>query len=230
MELQPNSNRERLVDIFLDKIMHGQLLKGEKLPTERQLSEELNVSRASVREALKALDAMGITYSIQGSGTYITDSPETSINRTLCALFALSGGTLGNVLQLRMLLESEACRMIIEEASDEEIAQIVKLSQYDYEAPVKEHALYDAAFHRGLVSMSKSPLISYLYTTLSSLMDIYRERVLIATRDANEDNLTKLGHAAICNALVRRDYNAATTAVKEHLALSEAYKESLLHI
>ena len=103
-----DTNYEKLVDRLLEQIMRGELRKGQKLPTERQMAEDMNVSRTSIREALKSLGAMGITYSIQGSGTYITDHPENTINKALCALFALSDGTLDNILQLRILLETDA--------------------------------------------------------------------------------------------------------------------------
>ena len=103
-----DTNYEKLVDRLLEQIMRGELRKGQKLPTERQMAEDMNVSRTSIREALKSLGAMGITYSIQGSGTYITDHPENTINKALCALFALSDGTLDNILQLRILLETDS--------------------------------------------------------------------------------------------------------------------------
>jgi GntR family transcriptional repressor for pyruvate dehydrogenase complex len=85
MAKETNTNCEIIVDRVLDQITSGALKKGDKLPTERQLSESMNVSRASVREAIKSLESMGIAESIQGSGSYITDSPEKTINRPLCA-------------------------------------------------------------------------------------------------------------------------------------------------
>ena len=80
-----------------------------------------------MREAIKSLEAMGIVQSIQGSGSYITNTPEQSINRPLCALFALSNGTLENVLDLRNVLETDVCRDIIRTASDDEIARLCAL-------------------------------------------------------------------------------------------------------
>lgn len=122
------------MDDVLDQINHGQLQKGDKLPTELCLATKFDVSRTCVREAIKSLEVMGIVQSIQGSGSYITNTPELSINRPICALFALSNGTLENVL--------------------------------------------DSQFHNALMHMSHNSLIKYIYTTLASLMDIYRERVL----------------------------------------------------
>jgi GntR family transcriptional repressor for pyruvate dehydrogenase complex len=208
--------------------MHGNLKKGEKLPTERQLAEDMAVSRASVREAIKSLEAMGIVNSIQGSGTYVTDSPETTINRPICALFALSDGTLDNILQLRILLEIDAGKDIIQNAGDSEIAELVRLAQYDYiNTSVAEQAAMDAKFHTAIVKRSQNTLVKYLYTTLSSLMDIYREKVLEETAHLNENALTKSGHYAICDALVRRSAHDLESAIRNHLDLNEIYRRSI---
>lgn len=231
MTFQQNepANYTQLVDAILERIMRGELRRGERLPTERQLAEELNVSRASVREALKALEAMGIARSIQGSGTYITEQPEDSINRPLCALFALTDGTLDNILQLRLLLEGEACTDIVRFADDAEIRAVTELANYNYNTPVDDQSARDARFHRALVSYSRNSMTRYLYNTLSTLMDIYRDRVLDATIRINENDLTRQGHLAICEALARRDERAVLRALAEHLDLNDFYRWSLEH-
>lgn len=227
MASSQDTNCKKLVDRLLDQIMQGELRKGEKLPTERQLAEELNASRTSVREALKSLESMGIAYSIQGSGTYITDQPENSINKALCALFALSDGTLDNILQLRILLETEACKDIIRYADNREIEKLIALANYDYTAPVAEQAVRDETFHTAIVAMSHNAMVTYLYTTLSSLMSIYRNRVLEATFQINENDLTREDHLTICRALQRRDEKTVADAIRKHLDLNDIYRWSL---
>lgn len=227
MAIQQDANFEKLVDHILDQIMQGKLRKGERLPTERQMAESMNISRSSVREALKALEAMGIANSIQGSGTYITDQPEDSINKSLCALFALTDGTLDNILQLRILLESQAFRDIVHFSSDREIRALTELADYDYNLPISDQSALDARFHHALVSHSQNTMAKYLYNTLSSLMDIYRDRVLTATFRKGENDLTREGHLVICAALARRDAEAAAEALREHLDLNDIYRYSL---
>ena len=122
MKPKSSTNYKKIVDAVLDQINHGQLQKGDKLPTELSLATKFDVSRTCVREAIKSLEAMGIVQSIQGSGSYITNTPELSINRPICALFALSNSTLENVLDLRIVLETDVCRDIIRSATDDEIA------------------------------------------------------------------------------------------------------------
>lgn len=229
MKPETSTNYKKIVDDVLDQINHGQLRKGDKLPTELSLTTRFDVSRTCVREAIKSLEAMGIVQSIQGSGSYITNTPELSINRPICALFALSNGTLENVLDLRIVLETEVCRDIICNATDDEIEHLCAFADYDYLAmPIEQQSVLDSQFHNALMRMSHNSLIKYIYTTLSSLMDIYRERVLEKTWRRDENALTRAGHFAICQALRDRDAAAAADAVYNHLALTGAYRECLI--
>ena len=242
MKPETSINYKKIVDDVLEKISRGELQKGDKLPTELCLATKFEVSRTCVREAIKSLEAMGIVQSIQGSGSYITNTPELSINRPLCALFALSNGTLENVLDLRIVLESDVCRDIIRTATDEQIERLCALAaegkslpfaiedaDYDYnELPIERQAALDSQFHNALMRMSHNALIKYIYTTLASLMDIYRERVLEKTWRRDENALTRAGHMAICQALRDQDEAAAAAAVYEHLALIGEYRECLI--
>ena len=224
-EGRPNS--ERIVDYIENEIIHGRLRKGDKLPTERRMAEEMSVSRASVREAVKALEAMGVVKSVQGSGNYITDDPDSTINRPLCTLFALSDGTLDNLLQLRALLETEACKDVINAASDEEIRSLGRLMQYDYDAAAREQAKRDSEFHMGIVQLSRNTLVRYLYATVLRLIDVYRERVLEETEQRGESGITKREHEEIMRALRERDLTAATQAVRSHILLNKEYRDAL---
>lgn len=62
----------KIVEHIESEIICGWLRKGDKLPTERKMAEDMSVSRATVREAVKALETMGIVVSVQGSGIYIS--------------------------------------------------------------------------------------------------------------------------------------------------------------
>ena len=229
MRSEVSTNYKKIVDAVLEQINHGRLQKGDKLPTELCLATKFDVSRTCVREAIKSLEAMGIVQSIQGSGSYITSTPELSINRPICALFALSNGTLENVLDLRIVLETDVCRDIIRNATDEEIECLCTFADYDYLAmPIQQQSVLDSRFHNALMHMSHNSLIKYIYTTLSSLMDIYRERVLEKTWRRDENALTRSGHFAICQALRDRDEAAAADAIYNHLALTGAYRECLI--
>lgn len=229
LSLLTNEQPSRGVLEYIEgEIIHGRLRKGDKLPTERHLAEELCVSRASVREALKALESMGMIVAIQGSGNYIAPSPDTAVDRAMCALFALNDGTLENILQLRILLEIEVCRDICKNASEEDIANLASIAAYDYDNPSVDYQVnMDHDFHSAIVLLSRNTLIKYLYNTLSSLMNLYREQVLVATIERDEHYITQRDHMAIVDALKGRNSCAAEKAIRTHLELNQDYSELL---
>ena len=187
MKPKSSTNYKKIVDAVLDQINHGQLQKGDKLPTELSLATKFDVSRTCVREAIKSLEAM------------------------------------------RIVLETDVCRDIIRNATDDEIERLCALADYDYiGTPIDRQSVLDSQFHNSLMRMSHNALIKYIYTTLSSLMDIYRARVLEETWRLDENALTRAGHQAICQALRDRDEAAVAAAIYDHLTLTGPYRECLI--
>ena len=79
-----------VIEYFKNRIMAGELRPGEKLPPEREIAQMLEVSRNSVREALRIMDMTGVISSQQGSGNYITCEFQKSIAETMGMMFAMS--------------------------------------------------------------------------------------------------------------------------------------------
>ena len=79
----------RVIEKVKKMILSGELKPGEKLPPEREFAEELEVSRNSVREAIRIMDMMGIVSSQQGSGNYVTCEFQKSITETMAMMFAM---------------------------------------------------------------------------------------------------------------------------------------------
>ena len=224
---ESRASSEKIIDHVENEIIHGRLRKGDKLPTERRMAEDMAVSRASVREAMKALEAMGVVKSIQGSGNYITDDPDSTINRPMCTLFALSDGTLDNLMQLRALLETEACKDIGPPAPASEINALARLLRYYFRGGSHAPANRDSEFHMGIVQLSRNTLIRYLYTTILRLIDVWRERVLETTEQRGEAHLTQSDHEEIINALRERNLDRAIAAVRSHIFLNKDYRDAL---
>lgn len=99
------------------------------------------------------------------------------------------------MLDLRIVLETDVCRDIIRSATDDEIERLCALARLRlYPAlPIDRQSVLDSQFHNSLMRMSHNALIKYIYTTLSSLMDIYRARVLEETWRLDENALTRAG-------------------------------------
>ena len=89
-------------------IRSGQLKKGDRLPSERQMAEQLGVSRATVREAIRSLEIMGLIRCVQGEGNFIPDNLDGSLKEPMSLIFLLNQGSIDDITELRRALELEA--------------------------------------------------------------------------------------------------------------------------
>ena len=92
---------------IIENIQNGKLKPGAALPAERNMAETMGVSRAAVREALRALELLGILKSVPGGGNYITDDLDTWLIGPLSILFQLNNVYVRQNQQLRAALERE---------------------------------------------------------------------------------------------------------------------------
>ena len=114
---------EDIIEQFKNMIYSGQLKKGDKLPPERELCQILGVSRASMREALRAMEVMGIVDSRPGEGTYIVDEITSSIFKPLSLIIALEKNQ-DDFIELRKILESACAKKAAEMRTDEDLEKM----------------------------------------------------------------------------------------------------------
>ena len=95
---------KKVVAQIQEMIMHGELKKGDRLPPERQLAEMLGVGRPALKQAISALEVLGIIRSRQGDGNYITADTVEVIN-PLAMQFYLKNGKMDDILEFRYIME-----------------------------------------------------------------------------------------------------------------------------
>ncbi|MGB9826345.1 MAG: FadR/GntR family transcriptional regulator, partial [Desulfofundulus sp.] len=86
-------------------IVAGKLAPGSRLPTEKELAQQLGVGRSSIREALRALAEMGIVEVVQGKGTFVRNEPQQAIKAQLQFLVNFNEKAYEDLTELRRLLE-----------------------------------------------------------------------------------------------------------------------------
>ena len=104
MENKTNRAYEVVIEAIKKKIKNGEIKKGEKLRPEREIAEDLGVSRASVREAVRALDVIGLIESRQGAGNYIKETFEESLIQPLSVMFLLEQNDFTEINEFRFIL------------------------------------------------------------------------------------------------------------------------------
>src|SRR3546814_2822984 len=98
---------EEIVHQIKRSIQEGKLKPGEKMPSGRELAEQFNASRASVREALSAMEMMGIISIHPGEGSYVRHLPSNSMLETLAASVQTESVDIFHLLEMRKIIESE---------------------------------------------------------------------------------------------------------------------------
>ena len=115
---------EAVMEQIKVNVKTGELKKGDKLPSERELSEKLQVSRTSVREALKSLSILGLIESKHGEGNFIKKDFEDSLLEPLSIIFLLLGNGNEEILEFRKIVEPECAAIAAQKISKEELDEI----------------------------------------------------------------------------------------------------------
>ena len=217
-----DKNYLNIVQQIKQAIVAGELKVGDQLPTENEFTKIFGVSRSSVREALKALEVMGMVESRKGGGSYIANNLFFSMADSLSIYFVLNGGTVKDLISMREVIELGVGKEIICNGTDEEIEELGKeLDKYLNAKTVSERQKYDENFHHKMVSMSKNPLFIYILNALSLVYakDVFDSHQVIEEHGLVEESFEM--HRQIYNAIKERDIDKLTKAIGVHFDFSE---------
>jgi GntR family transcriptional repressor for pyruvate dehydrogenase complex len=155
---------EQVVGFVRNLIDRGRLRPGDRLPSERDLTIQIGVSRPSVRAGLHALAAMGVVRSRHGSGTYIPDGPPSLGSEPLSFLAALHGFTRDEMYETRRILETEAAGLAAARATSEHLATLAEEVAGLFANRDNPHLflVHDINFHRSVAESAKNPIVGAL--------------------------------------------------------------------
>ena len=219
-----------VIDYFKKKIMDGELRPGEKLPPERDIAERLNVSRNSVREAIRIMDMTGVISSQQGSGNYITCEFQKSLAETMTMMFAMDQIDYKQISQIRQALECLAFSLAIEHASDKQIKEMESLvKELDKSTDDVKNAALDKKLHFMLAQSSGNILVLDFLEACSGVIDsfIHDMRAAILRTEERKKLLNEC-HKKLIEALKEKDETKGQEALKRHFILiNEILEEKL---
>lgn len=193
---------------------------GERIPSQRVLSEQLAVSRASLREALQMLETLGLIRSEPGRGTFVTYGKEMHRGADPRWRYADSF-PLRDVFQTRIMLESEiaalAALAIPEEALRQMEAATVEMQRGWDTGDLVANVAADLAFHRTVVDQCGNQLLRALYDNVADLLTETQRQPIPQT--STERMAQSVGeHRTLIAALRRHDPEAARAAMAAHIA------------
>lgn len=222
-----------IAEQILAKIRRGEYKTGHKLPPERVIAEQMGVSRPSVREAISALQIVGIVDSRPGDGTYVCDPVDSEgLRRQVVEVLENSESPL-EILQARKAMEVGVARLAIEVADDRDIQKIHEIWAKKHEAGMRreydKYLKYGKAFHLAIAQTTKNRVIEglmkRLLTTMRQPLWLNMRRMYYTEDDARIEQMLEL-HGHIVQALEHRDKETITAALEEHfdIMIEQLYK------
>lgn len=194
----------------------GHFQPGSRLPPERQLAESLGVGRSAVREALAALEILGIVAVRPGSGTYIRDSMSELLPTTLSWGLMLSASHTHQLSEVRSALEVQAAGLAASRIDDSGLAALHSHveSMRTHLDDLPRFIDADARFHLQLATSADNDVLVDLLRSIRSLLRLWTERGL---RTREQAQLACSEHLAVLEAIAARDAPAAEAAMRAHM-------------
>ncbi len=222
MKVEPTAPIERTTLVaaaferLISNIVHGKWKAGDQLPPERELCRHLGIARTSLREALKAMELIGMLESRVGEGTFICPRSEFLSRPLLWAFTGIDHAELGKIMEARVFLERDLAGLAAERASPEELARIDDAIQRMSEniaasEPVLES---DMAFHLAVAEAAHNEVLANAAQLLRNLMKYWIQLKLLIR---NVPSAALERHRGIYQAIRNRDAESARTLMRTHL-------------
>lgn len=199
-----------------DFIMQSGLKPGDKLPAERELTESLRVGRSSLREAVKALRAVGAIEVVAGGGMYVGRGGSKALSKPLSWSILLNASSLQQAIEAREILEVQLAILAADRITGEELEASRHLIERMRAAhnDTEIYLLADVQFHLTIARAAKNDVLYYALEMLQHVVRTWMGRIL---RKENGEPVSLDEHLAIYEALAARDAERARAAMQEHI-------------
>jgi DNA-binding FadR family transcriptional regulator len=217
---------ETILNFFKEGIIQGALKPGDRLLAERELAKRLGVARTSLREALRAIEMLGLVESRPGQGVFVR-RPNLDVLKELfgVALF-MDPDELSGMLEARIAIECQAIRLACRKATETDLAEVraglEELIETAHGGGVGGDA--DFRFHTAIVHASKNLTLIAMYEALwRMLKKTHRERREAITEFPELQDLLGDTHERLYASIVNGNEDKAELEMRKHFSLADDY-------
>ena len=210
------STKKMIISSLKDLINFKNLEPGDKLPSERMLSEKFNVSRGNLRDALQTLEYYGLVKSIPQSGTFVADIGITALNGMIDDILSLPVPSFKELVEARIFLELKGVKLAaIRRTTDDLIRMEKALIAYSDKVNAGEDAVQeDLLFHLAIARASGNPTLNIFMLKITPEIINNFEKHHVCDKDIAFIGIQE--HNTIINAIRDNDPDAAKDAMKKH--------------
>jgi len=217
--IKPKKISDQVFEQIRELIFRGQLKAGEQLLPERELSEAMQVSRTTVRNAINKLVVLGLLEHKQGQGTFVR-FPDTRLDNPLAAAMEVEDATIADLLEVRMGLECNAAALAAQRATEEDL-RFMDASLEEMRVEVASGRLgteADTAFHMALAYATKNPVHVYIMKNFYDFLFVGIKKNLshLYENPANIDQILSQ-HSEIIEAIRKKDAQEALQSMHRHI-------------
>lgn len=213
--MPPIDRVSQVVNWLEAEIVSGKMAPGDALPSERDISAQLGVSRSVVREAIGRLASLGLVRSQHGSGTRVEAPSSKQVVVGYQRLLRRPDVCLEDLSAVRLPLETTIVELAADHRTDAQLAQLVATQQVlgNPRRSLEAHVKADVEFHATLADATGNPLFRVVLAPIQELLIESRRHTLGRYGSA----IAHQHHALILEAVQARDRRAASRAMRLHL-------------
>jgi GntR family transcriptional repressor for pyruvate dehydrogenase complex len=200
----------------IERLILKKLKPGDKLPSERELAEMLQVSRSSIRDAIRGLELRGVVEPRQGAGTIVREASADSVVNPFANALKRRREMVSELLDFRKMLEPPLAARAATHASADELSEMAEILQRQ-EAKLSrgENTIdEDAEFHYAVALASGN---SVVLKVLDIVMDLLRDTRERSLQVEGRPRKSLIGHQRILAAIKRQDAESAKAAMRRHI-------------
>lgn len=226
---------EIVIEKPVDKIIHqirelissGQLKPGDKLPSERMMSERFCIGRASVRDAVRKLEFYGILKTLPQSGTIVASLGRVALDGLITDILKLEKRDFRSLVETRILLETNAAELAAERRTEDDILTIANaLIQYKRALLKNQPAIEeDLLFHLKIADASQNSVLTSLMLIITPEILHYFTKHGVCGKESSKVALKQ--HEIILDHIVNKNIEEVGEAVREHLKDISEYVQAL---
>ncbi|CAN5858393.1 FadR/GntR family transcriptional regulator [soil metagenome] len=214
-------SREAVAEYLEHQIVAGRFVPGERLPSERQLADELQVSRPIVREALRVLVERNLVEVLPGRGAFVRNSRAIDGASRFDSIYRLGNATPRDLVEARTMLECTSAALAAERATNLDFGALdTAVTGCEQAQTIVDRARFDLAFHLGVARAARNPVIETMFRSISALT---LELMFRSLSDSVVTNESLPFHTEIMTAIRARNPERARLAMADHLAVASRH-------
>jgi GntR family transcriptional repressor for pyruvate dehydrogenase complex len=218
---------DKIIRQIRDLITSGQLKAGDRLPSERKLTEKLGVGRTHLRDALRKLEFYGILKTHPQSGTFVAGMGIPALEGLITDMLGLRGNDFKSLVETRVILETNSAQLAAENRTDKDLREIEQaLIAHRDRLKIEDHAVEeDLLFHLKIAEASKNSVLNSLMLIITPDIMQYFKTHNVCGDGRSNDSVGQ--HEIILEQIKNQEPVKVGETIREHLKDISEYVKTL---